>query len=118
VPRTASFIPGVIHWRGAILTLLDLERLFGVPESGLADLHVCLIVEAAEMRVALVASEVEDIVSVPAASLKPAPELTGDIPDACVVGVHDTNRLILCVGELLRHPRLTDFLRQRKQGFA
>lgn len=47
VPGTPPFIAGVIHWRGDVLSLLDLGKLFGIPESGLADIHVCLIVEAA-----------------------------------------------------------------------
>lgn len=118
VPGAPGFVPGVIHWRGVILTLLDLERLFGVPESGLADLHVCLVVEAADTRVAVVAGEIEDIMGVPADSLKPTPELPGDIPDAWVVGVHDANRLILCMDELLRDPKLVEFRRRRTRGIA
>jgi purine-binding chemotaxis protein CheW len=118
VPGAARFIPGVIHWRGMILTLLDLERLFGVAEAGLADLRVCLVVEAAETKIAIVASEIEDIVSVSVDSLKPAPDLPRDIPHAWVVGVHDVNRLILCMHELLRDPKLVDFRRQKPRGFA
>lgn len=118
VPGAPSFVPGVIHWRGMILTLVDLQMLFGVHESGLADLHACLIVEAADTRIALVASEIEDIVSVPVHSLKTAPELPGDIPDGCVIGVHQANRLVLRMDELLRDPKLVDFRRQTTLGFA
>jgi len=118
VPGAPGFIPGVIHWRGLILTLLDLQMLFGVQEPGLPDLHVCLVVEAADTRVALVAGEIEDIVTVPANSLKPAPELPGDIPEGWVIGVHEANRLILCLDELLRDPKLADFRRQTTLGFA
>jgi purine-binding chemotaxis protein CheW len=118
VPGAPSFAPGVIHWRGVILTLLDLQMLFGVQERGLADLHACLVVEAADTRVALVAGEIEDIVSVPADSLKTAPELPGDIPEGWVIGVHEANRLILCMGELLRDPKLVDFRRQKTLGLA
>lgn len=118
VPGAPSFVPGVIHWRGLILTLLDLQMLFGIQEVGLADLHACLVVEAADTRVALVASEIEDIVSVPADSLKKAPELPGDIPGEWVIGVHESSRLILRMGELLRHPKLADFRPQTTLGFA
>jgi purine-binding chemotaxis protein CheW len=47
VPRAPAFILGVVHFRGAIVSLLDLGRLLNVPPSGLADLHVHIVVEAA-----------------------------------------------------------------------
>jgi purine-binding chemotaxis protein CheW len=118
VPGAPSFLPGVIHWRGVLLTLLDLERLLDVPEAGLPDLRMCLVVEAADTRIAVVASEIEDIVSVPADLLKPAPELPGELGSAWVLGVYDANRLILCMEELLRDPKLVEFRRQRLQRFA
>ena len=95
VPRTPPFIPGVIHWRGAILSLLDLGKLFGLPESGIADVHACIVVEAAGQRVALVAGDIDDICSVPRNQVRPVPELPGDIPAEWVLGVHDDNRMIL-----------------------
>ena len=33
VPRAPAFLPGVVHWRGGILTLLDLGKLLEIPES-------------------------------------------------------------------------------------
>jgi purine-binding chemotaxis protein CheW len=108
VPGSPAFVPGVINWRGAILSLLDLCPLFGLPETGLADAHECLVVEAAGVRVAVLAGQIEDIVSVPADQIRTAPELPGDTPEAWVVGVHDENRLVLSMDQLLRDPRLSD----------
>jgi purine-binding chemotaxis protein CheW len=95
VPRTPPFVVGVIQWRGAILTVLDLGRLLDIPESGLADYHVCIIVEAAGTRVALVAREVEEIFSIPLDQIKPVPEQPGHASPEWVTGVHDGTRLLL-----------------------
>jgi purine-binding chemotaxis protein CheW len=105
-PHAPPFIPGVIHWRGAILSLLDLGKLFGLRESGIADVHACIIVEAAGQRVALVAGDVDDICSVPRNQVQPIPELPGDIPSEWVLGVHDDNRMILKIDLLLADARL------------
>lgn len=109
VPRTPPFIPGVIHWRGAILSLLDLVKLFGLPESGIADVHSCVIVEAAGQRVALLAGDVDDICSVPRTQVRPVPELPGDIPAEWVLGVHDDNRMILRMDLILQDARLVNW---------
>ena len=102
VPKTPQFIVGVIPWRGAILTLIDLSRLFGIPESGIADHHVCVIVEAAGRRVAVVAREIENIIGIPREQVKPAPHLPGHALAEWVLGVHDGNRLLLCLDRMLQ----------------
>jgi purine-binding chemotaxis protein CheW len=103
VPGAPAFIRGVVHWRGAILALLDLTRLFEVAETGLSDLHSFVVVEAAGKRLAVAASQVEDIVAVPRDRLQTAPELPRKIAPEWVIGVHDDNRLILKIDEIFTH---------------
>ncbi|MEO8494974.1 MAG: chemotaxis protein CheW [Planctomycetota bacterium] len=109
VPGTPPFISGVIHWRGDVLSLLDLGKLFGIPESGLADIHVCLIIETAGRRVAVVALEIEEIFAIPRSEIKPTPDLPGNLPAEWVLGVHDNNRLMLRMDQILQDARLVDW---------
>ena len=109
VPGAPIFIPGVIHWRGAILSLLDLSTLFEIQETGIADLHTCIIVETAGRRIAIAAGEIEDLVSVPETHVKRVPELPGEIPTSWLIGVHDQNRLILKTAQLLEDARLVEW---------
>lgn len=102
VPGTPPFIVGVIPWRGSILTLIDLGRLFRIQEAGIADYHVCIVVDACERRVAFVAREVEDILGISADNVKTAPELPGHVPAGWAAGVHDGNRLLLCLEKILQ----------------
>jgi purine-binding chemotaxis protein CheW len=103
VPGCAASIRGVVHWRGAILALLDLTRLFEIAETGLSDLHAYVVVEAAGKRLALAASVVEDIVAASQDRVKAAPQLPRTIAPEWVVGVHDENRLILKMDEIIKH---------------
>ena len=109
VPRAPACIPGVVHWRGSILAILDLGKLFGVVERGIADMHACVIVEAAHRRIALVAGEVEDILSVPRTEIKIPPALPGNIPAEWLLGVHDENRMILRMDLILQDGRLENW---------
>jgi purine-binding chemotaxis protein CheW len=109
VPRTPPFIVGAIPWRGMILTLIDLGRLFGIQEAGIADFHVCVIVESCGRRVAFVAREVEDLLDIPADQIKLSPELPGHAPAEWVAGVHDGNRLLLCLERLLQDDKFVNW---------
>lgn len=109
VPRAPPFIPGVVHWRGSILALFDLGKFFGIAETGIADKHACVIVEAANRRIALVTGEVDDIHSVPREQLKPPPAFPGDSLPEWVLGVHDDNRMILRLDRILQDARLENW---------
>jgi purine-binding chemotaxis protein CheW len=109
VPGAPAFVRGVVHFRGAILSLLDLGRLFGVAESGLADLHVYIVIEAADKRTAVVASLVEDIFTVARDQLKDAPALPGKVSPEWIAGVHDENRMVVRIDQLLNDPQLIEW---------
>lgn len=111
VPKTPPFVVRVIPWRGAILSLLDLGRLFGIPESGIADHHASIIVEAAGKRVAVVAREVEDILDIPEEQVKRVPVLPDRALADWVLGVHDGNRLLLCLERLLQDDKIVNWKR-------
>ena len=102
VPNAAGFIRGVIPWRGSILSLVDLGVFFGKPESGIADMRACVIVEVAGRKIAVVAHEVEEIISVREEDLAPVPDLPGEIAPEWIIGVHDENRLILRMSEIVK----------------
>lgn len=111
VPGTPFFVSGVIHWRGDVLSLLDIGRLFGVAEAGLLDVHVCLIVEAAGRRVALAAHDVEEIYAVARSEVKSMPQVPGDSPPEWIVGVHDDDRLVLNLALIFQDARLVEWRR-------
>lgn len=109
VPGAPQFIPGVIQWRGSVVSLIDLAKLFEIAKSGLIDEKVVVIIEAAGRRVGIMAGEVEELSTVTLDQVKAAPELPGGVPTEWVVGVHDENRLILKIDRLLQDPKLVDW---------
>jgi purine-binding chemotaxis protein CheW len=103
IPNAPAAITGVVHWRGAILALLDLSRLFEVAETGISDLHAYVVVEVAGKRLAVAASQVDDILAVPMDRLQTAPALPHKILPEWLIGVHDENQLILQIAEIFKH---------------
>lgn len=109
VPGSPDFIRGIVQCRGALLCLLDLDRLFGMPEKGLADVHHYVVVESHGNRVALAAGEAEEIIGVSASTIKATPAFSTDILASVAAGIMGDDRLILRIGDLLEHPRLRDW---------
>ncbi len=108
-PGTPPFIAGVIHWRGAIISLIDLVKLFQIPDAGLIDEKTCLIVESGGARVGVMTGELEDLCTVSTEHIKTAPDLPHSAPPECVVGVYDENRLIIRIAPLLHDSRLVEW---------
>ena len=101
VPGAPHFVAGVVHWRGAIISLLDLGKLFHFHASGLVDDAAFLVVEVAGRRVGVVASELEELRTIAMSEIKAAPDLASEIPTEWIVGVCDQVRLILSLDQIL-----------------
>src|SRR2546422_881641 len=65
--------------------------------------------EAAGVRVAVIAGEVEEILSIPRDQVKPAPESARQTPQEWVLGVHDDNRLLLRMDQILQDTKLVNW---------
>ncbi len=76
VPRVPDWVSGVTNLRGRVLSVLDLRRFFdlvdaerGAPEAD-SDVPYLVIVEAAEMEVALIADTVLSVEKMPTAQIQ------------------------------------------------
>jgi purine-binding chemotaxis protein CheW len=115
VPRVPDWVAGVINQRGRILSVLDLQRFFGLPEveDSPATPHL-VVVETSEMKVALLVDDVLVVDSLPAGRVQAA---TGTIRGLCpeyVRGVaerkddkNDFMMVVLDLPALLADKRLT-----------
>lgn len=115
VPGGPGFLQGVVHFRGMILSLLNLSRLFGTPETGIADIHFYIVVQGAGHRVAIAAGDVEDLLDVPIEDIKPAPEWSGQTPQNWIRGVFQEDRLILQFDAILEDDSMKNW-RSRVSG--
>lgn len=101
VPGAPAYIQGVIPWRGLMLALVDLDRLFQSHTAGLTDVHVCVIVEAAGRRLGLLATDIIEIQPVALAALKTVPELEGSWHPDWVRGICAGDCLLLQLSEIM-----------------
>lgn len=104
VPNTASWILGVIHLRGAILSVVDLRGFFGLPQQPLSSRSRLLVVSQGEMTIGLMVdgvNEMRSLVGLPQQGSELAPPWAAPFIDHVVVVdgrpilVFDCGRLLL-----------------------
>ena len=106
LPCTPLFVRGIINVRGQILSVIDLKRFFGLPEKGLTDLNMAIVVHDATMAFGILADVVLGVRSIPVDAIQPSlPTLTG-IRAAYVKGVTGERLVILDAGTLLSDHKL------------
>jgi purine-binding chemotaxis protein CheW len=101
LPGTPKFVRGVVNVRGQILAVIDIKKLFDLPDDGITDLHRVIIVQAAGAEVGILADVVTTVRSQPLASVQLSlPTLTG-IREAYLRGISPEQVVILDVQKIL-----------------
>jgi len=78
VPCTPAFVLGLVNVRGQILSIINIKKLFDLPEKGLTDLNKVIIVHANHMELGILADAVLGVRPIAMEELRPAlPTLTG-----------------------------------------
>lgn len=76
VPRTPTFVEGVINLRGAVLPVIDQRTRLGLPALERNDRQRIMVFTLGEQRTGFIVDSVAEVLRVPRACLAPAPELS------------------------------------------
>lgn len=106
LPGTPPFVSGIVTVRGRILSVVDIKRLFDLPEKGLTDLHQVIIVRKGDMELGILADEVTGMRSIFQDEIgPPLPTLAG-IRAEYLRGVTKEALIVLDAGKMLSDPRI------------
>lgn len=96
VPRTASFIKGVINLRGVVTPIIDLRTRFDLEELEPTDSTRIIIVAVDEIEVGLIVDAANDVIDIHQDIVEPPPEVVGGIEAAYLRGIAKLdNRLLI-----------------------
>src|SRR6185436_15922814 len=84
LPCTPDFVAGIVHLRGRIVTVIDLKRFFGMPQSDLTDLNRLVVLQHGGAELAVLADRIVGVASLRLAELEPP---SGDAHAACLRGI-------------------------------
>ena len=76
VPNAPSFVQGVINFRGEIIPVLDVRRIFKMEFTTYNEFTVIVVVETSGKIFGLTVDQVLDIISIPEEKVQPTPEFS------------------------------------------
>ncbi|MFS0688077.1 chemotaxis protein CheW [Sporosarcina sp. 179-K 8C2 HS] len=95
VPKTPSYIKGVINLRGVVTPIVDLRERFGMEVKPLDDNSRIIIVSLEEFEVGLIVDAANDVIDIPFDSIRPQPEVVGSIESEFISGVAKVDKRLL-----------------------
>jgi purine-binding chemotaxis protein CheW len=106
LPCTPAFVLGLVNVRGQILSIIDIKKLFVLPDKGLTDLNMVIVVHANEMEVGILADAIVGVRAITAEELQPAlPTLTG-IRAEYLKGITKDPMVVLDVEKILSDEKI------------
>jgi purine-binding chemotaxis protein CheW len=106
LPCTPAFVLGLVNVRGQILSIIDIKKLFDLPEKGLTDLNKVIVVHANHMEVGILADAIVGVRSIALEELQPAlPTLTG-IRSEYLKGITKDPMVVLDVEKILSDEKI------------
>jgi purine-binding chemotaxis protein CheW len=87
VPRVPDWVAGVVNLRGRILSVLDLQRFFGLPPAERDGDGFLVVVETPDVEVALLADDVLAVEVLPTSQVQDVADTIRGLPPEYVRGV-------------------------------
>ncbi|WP_106766049.1 chemotaxis protein CheW [Paenibacillus faecalis] len=87
VPKTYSFVKGVINLRGVVIPVIDLRGRFGLPEAEYTDQTRIIIVAVNEMQVGFIVDSASDVIDLNSDNIETPPEVVGGVKAKYLRGV-------------------------------
>ena len=102
LPRTPSFMKGVINLRGAVLPIVDLGDRLGLSTGEPTARHVIMVVSVGDRTVGLLVDAVSDIIDLTDDLVQPTPDVASDQVKSFVKGIFAVDGRMISVIELDR----------------
>lgn len=78
VPKTASFIEGVVNLRGSVLPVIDQRRRFDLPEVARNDRQRIMVFTIGGKRTGFIVDSVSEVLKIPRSAIGPTPSMSDE----------------------------------------
>ncbi len=102
VPKTPSYVKGVINLRGVVTPIVDLRARFGLDIKEMDDSTRIIIVTIDEYDVGLIVDAANDVLDIPLESIEPQPEVVGSVEVDFISGVAKIEKRLLVMLNLAK----------------
>ncbi len=106
LPGVPDYILGIINVRGQIIPVVDLKKLFHLPEQGITELNKVIILHDDQMEFGILADEVRGTQGVEEDDIMPAPHTLSGIGEENLKGITRESLIVLNAKKLLTDERM------------
>lgn len=100
VPKTPSFVKGVINLRGVVTPIIDLRERFNLQVSEANEHSRMIMIKLEDMEVGLIVDAANDVLDIPLSAIEPQPDVVGSIESEFIGGVAKLDRRLLVMLQL------------------
>ena len=101
LPGVPAYILGVINVRGKILEVIDLKKLFNLPDKGIGELNKVIILRNEQMEFGILADVVHGTQTIDVEDIRAIPHTVSGIGEEYLMGVTKEHLIILSADNLL-----------------
>ncbi len=87
LPRSPSFVKGIINLRGDVIPIIDLRDKFGLSSQEQTGMTRVIVVDVESKLIGMVVDSASQVVRVPASQIDPPPPVVGGLSAQYVKGV-------------------------------
>ena len=96
VPKTPSFVEGVINLRGSIIPVIDLRKRFGLPAGSITKASRIVVVEASSQMIGMIVDAVAETLRLSCDSIEPPSPVVVSVDSEYLRGIGKQNdRLVI-----------------------
>lgn len=106
IPGTPDFIMGVINFRGAIISVINLKSLFGLREKGLTEMNKVVLLSNGEMEFGLIADGILGSGEIFEFQITEPPHNLSKLGSEFISGLLPNGTILLNANELLQSKTL------------
>ena len=106
LPCTPAFVLGIVNLRGRIVAVLDLRRLFSLPDPNLPEKQRIILIQVGEMEFGLLADLIVGVSSLPRESLQPPLPTQSGIKADYLKGVTADHLVVLDLARIAADPHI------------
>lgn len=106
LPGTPAFVLGIVNVRGRILSVIDLKKIFAIPEKGMGQMNKVIVLRDERMEFGILADEILGARAIEKASIQPPPPTVGGLDAEYLLGVTGERVILLDAEKILGYEKL------------
>jgi purine-binding chemotaxis protein CheW len=87
VPKTPSFVKGVINLRGKVIPVIDLRLKFGMPVGQVTEETCIIVVDVGQVEMGILVDQVSEVLNIAAADIEDTPSFGTNVDTTFILGI-------------------------------